>query len=123
MGILYNRFTPESSPTSWILIKKFTEVGSFIPIGDLTGKTELLVVCNDIVSLLFCIHERGTSSPTSEDRQGEKKYNTISGTGYRFDVFLRQHDQNPSLYVSGVEYTSSSSGQSLSSVNTKVFVR
>ena len=122
MGIVYNRFTPEQSPTSWVLYNKFTEVNTQIPIN-ITGKTELLVVCNDIVSLLFCIYERGSVSPTYEERRGWKMYNTTSGTGYLFEVSLRQHDQTPSIWVSGTEYTSGSTGQSLNSVNTKVFMR
>ena len=63
MGILYNRFNADYSETKfWTLITTITEQSTAVSLGDLTGKTELLVVCNNMVSALFCISDRNRNS-------------------------------------------------------------
>lgn len=126
MGILYNRFTPEPSPTTWTLIKTFTEVNTNVTLPDLTGKTELLVVCDDRISLLFCLWNIRSSNHYNDGASGEKIYNTNTGTGYRYEVnFWHYYPayHAPFLSVDGYEQTSMSQRQALSSVNTKVYVR
>lgn len=126
MGILYNRFTSEPSSTAWTLIKTFTEVNTDVTLPDLTGKTELLVVCDDRISLLFCLWDIRSSNHHNDGASGEKIYNTNTGTGYRYEVnFYHYYPayQAPFIRVYGIEILSLSQLQDLSSVNTKVYVR
>lgn len=122
MGILYNRFTQETSTSNaWTLIKTFTEVNTAVTIG-ITGYTEILVVCNDIVSMLFCITDRGSVTSKYQKSHEERIYNTNTGTGYHFDAEFYQYGS--SIKVSGRSYDSvSSSGSTLNSINTKVYAR
>ena len=127
MGILYNRYNDETNgSTYWTLLTTFTDVNTDMPIGDLTGKTELLVVCNDIVAALFCIRNVSTN-PFVEHGDVEKIYNDNTGTGYAFEIAYRPYYSplhSPTIHVDGHSYTSvSGGGSTLASVNTKVFVR
>lgn len=126
MGLLYNRFNDETNgSTYWTLLTTFTEVKTKMPLGDLTGKTELLVVCNDIVSSLFCIRNVSTN-PYVEHGDVAKEYNDNTGTGYWFEISYRPYYtplHSPAVEVIGHSRTSVSGGSTLNSVNTKVFVR
>lgn len=120
MGILYNRFTVNPSSGSWTLIETFTEVNTWKSI-DITGKTELLVVCNDIFSFLFCIRDIGSLTNYSHDEGSEKIYNTNTGTGYRIGV---DFGQNPDrIQVGGSSWSDLTTSSSLTSINTKVYAR
>ena len=123
MGILYNKFTSEPSPTSWTLIKKFTDVGTEVPI-DLTDKTELLIVCNDVASMLFCV--RPMIQGNSDYAIASKLYPTQTGAGFSFEVafaYTSSEYDSPSLIVRGWSFTAVSTREALTSVNTKVFAR
>lgn len=120
MGILYNRFTQESR--TWTLIKTFTEVNTKLPI-DTTGKSELLVVCDDIVSVfIHC----GITYSNSRITGRRKIYNTNTGTGYGYAVNYLNYDsslQGPSIKVEVVSYPSVSGQTYPSSANVKVYAR
>ena len=122
MGILYNRFTPEYvAPTTWTLLTSFTDVRTEVPLGDLTGKTELLVVCDNLVSILFPIYEMGNNALYDTAYPG-KIYNTNTGTGYRFHVYFYHKTYN-ALKVEGYSESDISTSTQLSSVNTVVYAR
>lgn len=124
MGILYNRFNESPQPVSdsWELVKTFTEVNTQVSV-DITGKTEMLVVCNDIVTMIFAVLPASAYSSTySEEYQyAEKAYNTNTGTGYSFAVYFRPNSAK--LEIRGSQWTGVSTKTALSSVNTKVYMR
>lgn len=124
MGILYNRFNDETNgSTYWTLLTTFTDVGTEVPI-DLTDKTELLVVCNDVASMLFCV--RPMRQGNSDHAIASKLYTTQTGAGFAFEVAFAYNSSeytSPSLIVTGWSFTAVSTREALTSVNTKVFVR
>ncbi len=119
MGILYNRFTPEYLDGEWTLIKSDTisPLWAEVPI-DITGKRELLVICNDMVSINIHILDNDVLLAGGNKK---KIYNTNTGTGYGFSV-----DFNPStsrLRIDATRYPSISSYARLDSVDIKVYAR
>lgn len=114
MGILYNRFTPEYLDGEWTLIKTFTEVRTSVSI-DTTGKSELLVTCNDMVSARIYI---GVEHFVEN---GKRIFNTNTNRGYGFSVLYSS--TNSTIYVDGVSYPSVSGVENLDSVNVKVYAR
>ena len=125
MGFVVNRRRfkdNQPGPDAWELEKTFTEVRTSVPI-DTTGKTEMLVVCDDRCSSLFAICELGTG------KYGgwlEEQINIVPsmGTGTGYDYTIQYDSRGPWLYITGSSRaTISSSAQNLSSVNTKVYMR
>ena len=121
MGILYNRFTIPPATGSWELIDTFTEVRTWKTINT-TGKTELLVVCNDIVSALFAVCAPGTYTTSPNNNTVAQIYSANTGTGYGFTVQYDFGTPNR-LYVWGYSYPNATTETYLSSVNTKVYAR
>lgn len=124
MGILYNRFTPEPSPTSWTHIETVTEARRYYPI-DTVGYTELLVECNDIVSALFCIRDIGTSD-FYEHSYREKSYSVTTDVGYRFTILFNAYhieSQSAEISIWADQLTSVSQIQQLDLINAKVYAR
>lgn len=125
-GILYNRFNRYVSPAPnpWTLIETLTEARRYYPINT-TGYTELLVVCNDIVSALFCIRDIGSSN-FYEHSYREKSYSLTTNDGYRFTILFNAYNvsrRSAEISIWADQLTSVSQIQQLDLINAKVYVR
>lgn len=135
MGLLYNKFTNSLPPATnaWQLINTFTELSpdTLTPVQeiDIVGKTEMLIVCNGIISMVFPLRNIAPSAYSqyyAEQQTVEKIYNTNTGTGYRFNVrFIPNYNNTAksNLAVTGQQWTGVSTYTALSSATIKVYMR
>ena len=115
---------PGPLPTYWTLIETLTETRRYYPINT-TEYTELLVVCNDMVSALFCIRDIGSSN-FYEQSYREKSYSLTTNDGYRFTILFNAYNVSRRSAEIGIwadQLTSVSQIQQLDLINAKVYAR
>lgn len=113
---------PEPAPYPWTLIETATGYHPTVTLNIPTGMTELLVVSDNLASMLFIL-DADTTINYSASRS--RIYNTFTGYGYRYYASLRYYSSSSSysLSVTCYKLTGVSTEEYNTDAVTKIYVR